>query len=262
MPEITCPSGLSGVIRKLKVKEENILSDTRQARNGSGLNKVLASIWEETTAVGPYPIPDGGRPNWSRVLVGDHFYAVMQMRIATYGKDFAFRQQCVNPLCKQQFEWEVPLDKLELKKLSEESERIYKDGNRFETTLNGTRVHFKLLTADVQKAHTRIRAEKRDQLATESMLLQIIEVEGVEKKQLRSWIENLDSDQAQELREEFDRAGCGIETTIDVECPHCDFQFDTELPVGSQNFFSRSKKRSQVQEDISESSQMQSSVRS
>lgn len=247
MPEVICPSGLSGEIRKLKVREENILANTRAMRGGAGLNKVLANIWLKTNDIGPYDgqphiAGEDHRIEWSRVLQGDHFYAVMQMRIATYGPMFAFRQQCTSEVCRERFEWEVDLTKLEVKKLSDESREIFVRDNKFETIVRGTKITFKLLLADVQKKFARIRVEQRDRMATAALRMQIIDVEGVSKKDLNDWFEDLDSDEASDLRDEFDAAGCGIETEIEVECSHCETIFEINLPFGSRDFFSKSRR--------------------
>jgi hypothetical protein len=45
---ITCPSGLSGRIRGIKVREERILADRKLAKSGGQLEQILAACWEET----------------------------------------------------------------------------------------------------------------------------------------------------------------------------------------------------------------------
>jgi len=45
---INCPSGLSGRIRGMKVREERTLSDRKLAKSGGQVDKLLAVCWEET----------------------------------------------------------------------------------------------------------------------------------------------------------------------------------------------------------------------
>jgi hypothetical protein len=52
---ITCPSGLSGRIRGMKVAEERILADKKLARDGGQIDALLAACWIETLDAGPYP---------------------------------------------------------------------------------------------------------------------------------------------------------------------------------------------------------------
>ena len=55
---ITCPSGLTGRIRGLKVREERILADRKLARSGGQVDRLLAACWEETLDPGPYDFGD------------------------------------------------------------------------------------------------------------------------------------------------------------------------------------------------------------
>lgn len=260
MPEITCPSGLAGEIRKLKVKEENYLADSRKMRAGGGLNRVLASVWTQTHEAGPYSFPNGGRPDWSRVLMGDNYYAMMQMRIATYGPMFEFRTQCRSEFCRSGFEWEVDLTKLEVQQLSDESKQIYMNSNRFEMTLpSGQKLWFKLQEASIQKKYLKIKTEQRDTLMSAILQVQILEVEGVEKKRMKDWVEDLDADVASDIRQAFDDAGCGIETEIEIECPVCDSFSTIELPIESRDFFSKPKKAKKKKEEAGTAASTESS---
>jgi len=241
--QITCPSGLAGEIRKLKVKEENLLADVKKMRSGVGLNDVLRSIWTATHDSGPYKLDDGEPPDFNKVLMGDHFYATVYMRVASIGPEYAFKTQCTNQFCRQPFEWELDLTKLPVQKLSDESRKIFTTDNRFEAVVpsTGTKVWFKLLLSDAQQRFNKARREQAHRMATMAMRMQLIEVEGVDKRKLNDWIDDLDTDDASALREAFDAAGCGIETTIEVECPSCDQIFEIELPLGGRDFFSRRK---------------------
>ena len=81
---ITCPSGLSGRIRGMKVREERVLADRRLAKSGGQVDELLAACWEETLDAGPYDF--GEKPiDWGFVLQGDRFYALLQIRALTYG---------------------------------------------------------------------------------------------------------------------------------------------------------------------------------
>lgn len=58
---ITCPSGLTGRIRGMKVREERILADRKLARRDAQIEQILAACWEETVDPGPYEF--GEPPN-------------------------------------------------------------------------------------------------------------------------------------------------------------------------------------------------------
>ena len=243
---VSCPSGLTGEIRKLKVLEENLLADRKKLRNGSAIAGALAGIWQRTESPGPYtPKPDGGI-DWGQTLVGDHLYATISMRIATYGPSFTFRTQCTNMSCRAPFDWEIDLKKIPVQKLSDESLALFTNGNRFEAALADERkVYFKLLIAsEAQRGLNWIRRDQADHMVTASLRLQIIEIAGGEKKEINDFLDNLDSDQADKLRAAFDAAGCGLETTAEIECPDCGCIDEVEIPfAGDRGFFSPRKKK-------------------
>lgn len=254
MPQVTCPSGLSGEIRKLKVREENFLVNAKKARSGTAIIEVLSGVWIQTTDPGPYKFD--GNPNWSKVLLGDQMHAIIQMRIATFGSTFVFPTQCGHPLCRAPFEWEVDLSKLPVQPLSEPSRRIFLDDNRFPATIasTGQKVWFRLLLVEAQKKYRMLRREKQDELSTESMRMQIIEVEGVDRKNLRAFIDDMDSDDADDLRRQFDDAGCGVETTVKIECPECDTQSEIELPFQAKEFWTRRRSKPPPSLEVASSS--------
>jgi hypothetical protein len=236
---ITCPSGLAGEIRSLKVREENILADAKAMRNGEGMSRVLAAIWQSTTDPGPYKLKDDV-PDWEKVLIGDHLYAAIQMRIATYGPSYSFKPQCQNQSCRSVFEWELRLDELPVQKLPEASIKAFQDGNRFRTKIasTGQDVTFHLLLANAQKRFLQVRQQLPDRMATAVLRLQVDEIEGVETGKLNDFLSDMDARDASLLRQDFDDAGCGIETGIKIECPTCLGMFDLELPLGGPSFFS------------------------
>lgn len=78
---ITCPSGLTGRIRQMKVSEAKSFS-TRQTGGGDPVGRLLKACWEETIDPGPYELIDA-RIEWDRVLVGDRLYGFMAIGVAS-----------------------------------------------------------------------------------------------------------------------------------------------------------------------------------
>ena len=144
---ITCTSGLTGRIRGMKAREERILADRKLARSGGQLEQILAACWEETLDPGPYDF--GDQPiEWGKVLQGDRFFTLLQIRVRSYGPEYAFAVPCENRSCRARIEWEVDLRDLPVRALSDESRAVLLAGNRFETALPdaGKKVTFRLLT--------------------------------------------------------------------------------------------------------------------
>ncbi|HMA92363.1 MAG TPA: hypothetical protein VKP30_06735, partial [Polyangiaceae bacterium] len=123
MTTIVCPSGLTGSIRGMKVREERILADRKLAKTGGQVEQILAACWLETIDSGPYAF--GNSMDFSRVLQGDRFFALIQIRILSYGPEYAFAVGCENRNCRARIEWELRLDDLPVRSLSEESRAAF-----------------------------------------------------------------------------------------------------------------------------------------
>lgn len=251
MMEIVCPSGMRGRVRGMKVREEKILADRQLAKSGAQLDELLAACWEETIDPGPYA---GGRLDWSKVLQGDRFYALMQMRVATYGPDYAFHVGCSNAACRARIDWELDLGKLPVRALSEESREAFLAGNRLEAMLPdaGRRVWFKLLTGEDERKLARA-GKGQDGALSLVLALRVVEVEGVDARERRRFLEDLTMRDADALFDAFDARECGVDTTIEIECPECLEVQDVELPF-DQGFFLPGKGRSARRRDRQSSS--------
>lgn len=242
---ITCPSGLTGEIRGLKGKEGKLLADRNTARLGSTFEKLLAGCWLQTVEAGVYETPTGVALDWSRVLVADRFYALLQIRSLTFGDEYAFSMQCRHPSCREKFEWELLLSQLPVRALSDEAKAAFKSGNRFETKLpnDGRRVWFKLMTgADEAKAAQALRNGRDGALLT-ALALRIVEIENVLEKDKRAFLDDIEMADAAALLDMFDSVDGGVDTTLDVECPHCLGLQEVELPFEKGFFLPRAKEK-------------------
>ncbi len=243
MSDIICPSGLSGRIRGLKVREERILTDRKLAKSGTQVDQLLAACWEETLESGPYDF-DGKVIDWGKVLQGDRFYALLAIRSLTYGPDYAFSVSCGEPGCRARIEWELNLGDLPVKRLSDESRAAVVAGNRFETKLplSGTRVWYHLLTGADERRLPAIRRNAGDHVLSATLAYRILQIEGVDAKDKHRFIEDLSMADVTFLLGEFDRVDCGVETGIDIECPECFATQRIELPFDRGFFLPETRK--------------------
>ena len=250
---ITCPTGLTGRIRGMKVREERILSDRKLAKSGGQVDELLAACWEETVDAGPY---DFGEKDidWGQVLQGDRFYALLRVRALTYGAEYAFAVSCQSEACRARIEWELDLGELPCRELSEKSRAAFADGNRFETVLPdvGKRVWFRLLTGADERKLPQLRRSAGDRLLSAMLAFRVVEIEGVEPRERRRFIEDLTMRDADFLVDEFDRVDCGVDTTIEIECPECFTTQEVELPF-DRSFFMPGKERTARRRDRSTS---------
>jgi hypothetical protein len=242
---IVCPSGLSGEIRGLKGKEGKLLADRSAARAGSTFEKLLSGCWLQTLDPGIYALPDGAALDWSKVLVADRFYALLEIRALTFGDDYAFAVQCKNAGCRERFEWELSLRKLPVKPLSEAAKAAFKAGNRFETKLprDGRRVWFRLMTGGDEARAAAALKGGRDGMLLTALALRIVEIEGVAERDKRAFLEDMEMGDATALLDQFDAVDGGVETTIEVECPSCFNVQEIELPFEPGFFLPRAKEK-------------------
>jgi hypothetical protein len=245
---IVCPSGLAGEIRGLKGKESTLLTDRNGVRNGGTFEKLLAGCWLSTTDPGIYDLPDSGIIDWSKVLVGDRFYALMQIRALTFGDEYAFSVQCPNASCRERFEWTLNLKDLRVVQLPEAAKAAFKAGNRFETKLphDGRKVWFKLMTgADEVRASVAMK-NSRDGVLLTALALRILEIEGVPSTDKRKFLDEMEMADAAALLDLFDQVDGGVETSIEIECPSCMGVQDVQLPFERGFFLPKAKGRTGI----------------
>lgn len=241
---IVCPSGLAGEIRGLKGKEGKLLADRAAARAGSTFEKILAGCWLSTTDPGLYEVPEGGALDWSKVLVADRFYSLLQIRALTFGDEYAFAVQCQSAGCRERFEWSLNLKDLPVAPLSDAAKAAFEAGNRFETKLphDGRKVWFRLMTgADEVRAAGALRSGRDGMLLT-ALALRIVEIEGVPDGERRKFLDEMEMADAAALLDSFDEADGGVETAIEVECPSCLGVQEVQLPF-ERGFFLPTKRR-------------------
>jgi hypothetical protein len=230
--EITCPSGLAGTVRGLTVAEAEVLTDRRLVHEGLVPDKVLGTAWEDTTDTGPYDVKENGTINWDHVLVCDRFFALMMVRVATYGPEYEFKVGCQG--CKQSIEWGLNLEELPTRAISEESLEVFKKDNRHRVKVGNRTVVFQLLNgAKERKAQKALRGSK-NRLVT-ALAQRITEIEGEKNKML--WIRNLPMQDAVNLIESFDEHDGGVETAVDIICPECGMVQGVALPFDRPEFW-------------------------
>lgn len=238
-----CPSGLGGRIRGLKGKEMKLLSDKRKAKSGNLFDELIEACWLETTTPGPYRLTDKGRPAWIDVLAGDRFYVLLMIRCATYPDEpYPFPVTCSASNCGDSFEWEVPLEELPVRKLSEENLKRFVEGVPFEGSIGGRKIKFVLPTGRHEKLGQKyVRGADADLMQV--LNVRITEIEGVDPAKRIEFLEDLELCEHRNLLEQFDSVDCGVETGIEVVCTSCGTTQRIDLPFGPAFFMPRKSRR-------------------
>ncbi len=249
MPQIqvTLPSGAKGLIRGLKGKELNLFANRAAAKRGKTATKILEAVWLETTDGGP--MYASGQIDWSKAPQCDRFTALFYARIATFGPEYEFRHQCGS--CGKKYTWVEDLEQRPVKPLPESSVERFLDGNKFRTEVvdpegKVRKVEFQLLTPKLESKIEQAQSLAPTEKATASLAQRIVAIEGVEegKGPVKRFLEDLDVGPLYDLMELFDEVDGGIETGIEVDCPHCGDGEDLELPLGREFWDPERRKRS------------------
>lgn len=239
--EVKCPSGLTGIVRGLKGREIDLFANQQEMRKRRVGTKILQACWIETTQVGPaYAGMDPARIDWNKILTADRFYAALRVRMATYRRTddptraapYVFPHQCTDTGCRRKFEWELELEDLPVKPLPELSIATFVSGNKFSTIVAGKRVTYKLTTGADEGVALDARDRSPEKRATAALRSRVVAVEGVEFEDTHAWIEDLDAGDAFDLISAMEREDGGVETDIDIECPHCGNLMTVDLPLG------------------------------
>ncbi len=233
---ITCPSGLTGEIRGLTVREANLLADGASQKKGNALDEVLRSCWETVEDPGPYELKDGKLP-WPQLLVADRMHMLVRVRVATHGPEYSFPLQCKAPNCRQRFDYEMNLDEdVPVKPVPEESIATFKAGNRFPVEFPSTGRHavFQLMTTALERSHEKLVRQNRDRIITAALASRLVSIDGVNPNDKLKFLDDLSMGDADALLVAMDEADGGLETTLEVDCPHCYTTQEVELPFGKE----------------------------
>lgn len=254
---VTAPSGLSGTIRRLKIRELNLLADRQLARRGTSITELLRSVWVETSAPGPYrppwvnwPEDSQGRllPRWEDVLLGDRTAILLAIRELSRGPELSFEVTCTSHQCRRPIPWTVDTRELQRQPLSQEALGLLQEGeNLFHRQLpvGGQRVAFKLLTGADESQVARIgQGSGSGAMVTATLLLRLPYLEGTTTpKERRDFVEDLDAGDAEWLQGEWEAAEPAVQSEIEVECPHC-FRLQTvTIPFDADFFWRKSSRR-------------------
>ncbi len=267
---IECPSGLIGTIRNMKGAEFNLLSDRKGMRSGESFNRILRNCWVRTEDQGRAYEDEMVAPiRWSKMLSADRFYALVQIRAATWGSTYDFVLPC--PDCGERVKDHVDVDDLTVNKIPDASCAAFREGaNRFELWVpdpagqapsdgydpyllaakrhaegswpkdvpapdRGWAIAVKLLdgVAEVAGAkEARKRPEARVTVALKHRMIDVLHKElSGDRDAVERWVEALDGEPLFDVFDAAEAVDGGIETEWDAfECGECGCDDPVELP--------------------------------
>jgi len=247
---ITLLSGAEMIIRQLLLREENILAQAQKSRKTNQnriLNDILEACFVEWVEPGPYAdATPGEKPRVSQLLSGDKFAAMLELRKISYrdGEKYTlYDVDCPSGSCPE-FDFEVDLETdIVRRDLSDEAAAHVRDGVPLECVIAGKKVTFVLASHKTEDIAQRLDRQNHGRGMATRLRSRIVDVEGVERRDILDWLDGnngnstrfdgLISQDAEELRDEFDKQECGIDTEVTIECPHCGGESYIDLPFNS-----------------------------
>ena len=263
---IKLPSGAEVILRQLLVREENILAQAAKSR-GKNQNRVLNDIldscligWVDT---GPYQdIDDGAKPKTRDLLMGDKFALMIELRKISYrdGNLYTLDEiECPSGSCGT-FAYEINLDNDLIRRNLEPEDAEYISAKiPFECSIDNKAVTFTLADGRTEENLERLTRQNPGRPMSCTMRSRILDVGDIPRRDILDWIDGnngnsktfdgLTSQDAEDMRDAFDIHECGIDTEVEIICPHCgrealiDLPFDSGFLLPSKGIKARKKRR-------------------
>lgn len=260
------PSKMKLKFRKLMLHDESVLADAmndKRADIEETIEQIVTSCVVSVVDPGPYTkLKEGDsltQRSWLEILRGDYFCACLKLREMSYrdrGKIDVDLKCDAGGTCKHEFAVEVDISNdLIYQELPEESFNRLREGKSFETIVAGRKVQFMLSMGKSQHLARKYMEQYSGRTMAAGLRSRIISVEGVESRDIMDWLDGqgknpeymgLTADDAEDLRDAFDAADCGVDTTLEAKCPKCHGYFDFVLPftgifLPSKNITKRKK---------------------
>lgn len=243
---ITCPSGLQGRVRGLKIADLNIFAeaaDMGAAKIAEVFDRILTDCWVETIDPGPcasmFMESNGVKINWVKALAVDRFYALVEIRKRTksLGPTYTFKHRCLD--CGRNGDIEVDLTNLDVATMSDDATtKLARGVNEFEAAFSdGTPFTFRVFTGRDEREVAKL-ARKNKKMRVSAGLTYRIEsmtvggTKKTNKNELRKLLDELDDDELQVVSEAVDLVEGGIDNLIEWECDSCGSDRDATIPFG------------------------------
>jgi hypothetical protein len=199
-----------------------------------------------------------------KLLITDRFYALLMLRVNSYGSLYGFRLQCSS--CNLTFRHEIDIMDLPVQSFDEE-EDIHEP---FECVLprSGDTVGFRLLRGSDEKAIAKYTASKysgeeqqrRGPVASQQddqgdpaynyrVARQILYVNEEKYGTVSSlnkaltYVESLVGNDSIFLRDEISERDVGVDTLLEVSCKRCGYTMELTMPFSSEFFRPRRRRK-------------------
>jgi len=216
-------------IRPMTVNEEKILSTTRLVKSGQALDMVFQNCIKSNIDV-------------TKMLSSDRVFLMLWLRSISYGNIYKFNMSCTNPSCQKKFEYSVDLSTHPIKEMKEGVKEP------FELQLPASKyvIYFRLPrgTDEIELIKMQNQVKKLDESddtivkKLKSTIIKVTDPNGTElpANMYEAFISSLVARDASKWRNMIEELDGGIEDITGIQCPHCETEFDSAIPI-TENFF-------------------------
>lgn len=214
------------IVREMTGEEEEILA-ARNLPNGKKYNRVLSRC---TSQIGGFNTPQ----DISKVVMdlpqGDRVYLLFAIRRTSLGDEMPFVTKC--PGCETESQMVIDLSELEIKKMPDPKVRTY------DTVLpSGKKAQMKILVGRGEDMIAKAFKKGVDVIST-AILARLAELDG-EPPTIKG-LKKLTLKDRNHLKNIWEDYEGGVDTTITIDCPLCEYEYEADIGIGDEGFFNPS----------------------
>lgn len=214
-------------VREITGHEEDMLSSS-QIPSPQKITSLLTGC---VVRIGP----ETDRSRIGRMImemtVGDRVFLIFAIRRVTLGDELPVRESC--PACKTTTLFMVDLAKdMQSRAMPDPTKRV------FDVTLpSGVPARFRVSTGeDEVRLAKLVKRNKQAPDALSQSILMRLELLGDEKPTLEM-VKSLGMRDRNFLRDQFQEVEGGVDTTLELECPSCGYEWEKDLDLSTASFF-------------------------
>ncbi len=214
------------IVREMTGEEEEILA-ARNLPNGKKYNRVLSRC---TSKIGDFT----NSQEISRIIQdlpqGDRVFLLFSIRRTSLGDDMPFTTKC--PECEVESQMTIDLGDLAIKKMPDPNIRAY------DTVLpSGKKARMKVLIGRGEDMIAKAFKRGVDVIST-AILARLSELDG-EPPTIKA-LKKLTLKDRNHLKNIWEDHEGGVDTSVTIDCPSCENEYEAEIGIGDEGFFNPS----------------------
>lgn len=169
------------------------------------------------------------------LLTGDRVFLMIALRRLSQGDLYEWVMKCSD--CGEKSKMTLDLSTLDVKKMANPKQRVFDD------TLprSGLSVRWKAMNGNMEAQRDRAKKNVQKDRATFAIYLRLESLGGKPTMQMPD-VKKLNAFDRQYLRNRFDEFEGGVETDLELKCPNCQNEIETELDITQRSFFFPTKR--------------------